>query len=388
MSEELENSNHLAPDSNEPKEVVAPNFDPYQPFEAQAEPPHAPKPPHAPDPPREKAPGQPARVRRVGTLTMGAALIVSGVVALISLFNPSFNFIMAAKLSPLVLVFIGIEILYYNFFHQNEKLKYDFLSTFVCFLLICTSVTVAMLSPIYEQYGPPRNAAQNRIEAEIQDAFVTSLSGMPISSLQASVYLERPIKEAQPLTYNDLIPADHVAIEMTLAGNYTDKQQFAKACKSILDKITASAIPYDRITLQSPVSAQNTFYWLEVNDKFRAALSAQQLAQVVDDNRMQQEIQQAYEEIENQRQQLNENIEQQREQLDVDMQIRREDFGADMQRQQEELANDRQQQNEDIERQREELENLRQQQNDEIQRQREELNTEIARLREELNKAS
>lgn len=354
------NESLLTEGTQQPQEAAPPSFDPNHLFKAQNEPPHAPvPPPYANTQPQ--APQQPpVRVRRVGTLTMGAALVVTGVVVLISLFNPSFNFIMAAKLSPLVLVFIGIEILYHNFFHRDAKIKYDFLSGFICFLLICASVTVAMIPPIYEQFGPPRNAAQHRIEAEIQDIFLTNLSGLPISSLGTSVYLERPIKEGQPLTYKDLIPTDYVEIQLELAGTYTDKQQFAKDCKAILDKITATALPYDRILFQSPVADKNTSYWLEVNDKFRSGLSAQQLAQVVDDNRMEHEIEQAYEQLENQRQQQNEDMENQRE----------------------ELESQRQQQNEDIQRQREEL-------NADMQRQREELNAEMEdRRNEELNNAS
>ncbi|MEG1429852.1 MAG: hypothetical protein RSC64_08665 [Hydrogenoanaerobacterium sp.] len=44
--------------------------------------------------------------RRVGTFTMGLALIVTGIAALISLIMPNnFDFLWFARLSPLILVF-------------------------------------------------------------------------------------------------------------------------------------------------------------------------------------------------------------------------------------------------------------------------------------------
>ena len=64
-------------------------------------------------------------VRRVGTLTMGVALIVSGVVALLCMFLPSFNLLFVLKFSPLIFVFLGLEVLYASIFRRGERIKYD-----------------------------------------------------------------------------------------------------------------------------------------------------------------------------------------------------------------------------------------------------------------------
>ena len=80
------------------------------------------------------------------------ALIAAGICAIVSLFYPQFDIIAVLKLAPAVLIFLGLEILINYFFHREDTLKYDFLSGFVCFLLICASVGAVAIPPIWKQY--------------------------------------------------------------------------------------------------------------------------------------------------------------------------------------------------------------------------------------------
>ena len=78
------------------------------------------------------------KTRRVGTLTMGLCLIACGVILLLSVFFPAIDLSLVGKLSPGILVFLGIEILFAYFTAgDGAKLKYDFASGFYCFILIC-----------------------------------------------------------------------------------------------------------------------------------------------------------------------------------------------------------------------------------------------------------
>ncbi|MFR9190420.1 MAG: hypothetical protein ACLVL7_09465 [Anaerotruncus massiliensis (ex Togo et al. 2019)] len=58
-------------------------------------------------------------VRRVGTMTMGFALIVTGIVALAAMFKPSLDLVFVFKLS-LIFVLLGVEILY-NYLPTRAK---------------------------------------------------------------------------------------------------------------------------------------------------------------------------------------------------------------------------------------------------------------------------
>ncbi|PJI07791.1 hypothetical protein CUB90_07895 [Clostridium sp. CT7] len=76
--------------------------------------------------------------RRVGTLTFGILLIVWGVLYLcITIFKlPLEN--MLLNLWPLILIFLGIEILVLNHISikKNVSLKYDFISFILIILMI------------------------------------------------------------------------------------------------------------------------------------------------------------------------------------------------------------------------------------------------------------
>ena len=58
---------------------------------------------------------RPHRQRRVGSLTAGAALILTGLAIGASLLWPSFDLTMVFRLCPLILIFLGIEVVASNF---------------------------------------------------------------------------------------------------------------------------------------------------------------------------------------------------------------------------------------------------------------------------------
>ena len=74
-------------------------------------------------------------MRRVGTLTLGVCLIVCGVLFLCYFFVPHFNWDLALKIAPAAgLILLGCEVLY--FAARPQRWKYDFLSVFLCIVLM------------------------------------------------------------------------------------------------------------------------------------------------------------------------------------------------------------------------------------------------------------
>ena len=69
--------------------------------------------------PAPKAP-ESAPVRRVGTLTMGLALVVVGAALCVGLFFPNVDFLLLFKLSPLVLVALGCEVIFRGVHSQRH----------------------------------------------------------------------------------------------------------------------------------------------------------------------------------------------------------------------------------------------------------------------------
>ena len=76
--------------------------------------------------------------RRVGTLTLGATLIVAGGVMMVSLFWPEADLRWAVKASPLILISLGVETLLAA--RSGSRIKYDWAGMVLCFVLVAAAM--------------------------------------------------------------------------------------------------------------------------------------------------------------------------------------------------------------------------------------------------------
>ena len=84
--------------------------------------------------------------KRVGTLTMGISLIYIGIVLILSLFLKLNVILLCVRLFPIVLVFLGIEVLAFAITNKTEeKLKYDGISMLLILLFTFGAVMIASL---------------------------------------------------------------------------------------------------------------------------------------------------------------------------------------------------------------------------------------------------
>ena len=65
------------------------------------------------------------RGRRVGTFTAGIVLIMFGVMFLLRLIFRGLNFSVIISLWPLILIFLGIEIIVSFVINKEDQMKYD-----------------------------------------------------------------------------------------------------------------------------------------------------------------------------------------------------------------------------------------------------------------------
>ena len=111
--------------------------------------------------PAFKAPEN-APVRRVGTLSLGVCLIACGVLFLCYFFVPHFNWQLALKIAPAAgLILLGCEVLY--FAARPQRWKYDFLSVFLCIVLMVSAFGGACLMAAFD-------FALHREERDLDDA--------------------------------------------------------------------------------------------------------------------------------------------------------------------------------------------------------------------------
>lgn len=238
----------------------------------------------APPPPAQRPlPPSWRPVRRVGTITMGLSLIAAGVLILCGLLIPNFNLVSAAKFAPLILVFLGVEILFRYFSSKGEKLKYDFLSGFVCFVLIVASVTVSVIPSLLQYYGPQHRIAENRMEQLVYDDLCDKLSGNGnVSFIEANVYL----LEGQPLNFQvenltdeqlKALKYDYFNVNFHMVDKFEDKNAFAAACSNILSAVQDLNYPLRNLHFF------NDSFSLEISRQLATSVTVEDLALQVDD---------------------------------------------------------------------------------------------------------
>ena len=90
-----------------------------------------------------------APVRRVGSVTLGICLITAGVLFLCYFFVPNFNWQLVLKIVPAAgLILLGCEVLY--FAAKPQRWKYDFLSVFLCIVLMVCAFGGACLMAAFD----------------------------------------------------------------------------------------------------------------------------------------------------------------------------------------------------------------------------------------------
>ena len=75
------------------------------------------------------------RIRRVGSLTCGILLILFGVLFILHMFVPAVTFAFIYRLWPLILIFLGIEMILANRKAAEETVKYDTGAIFLVIVL-------------------------------------------------------------------------------------------------------------------------------------------------------------------------------------------------------------------------------------------------------------
>ncbi len=73
--------------------------------------------------------------RRVGTLTTGITLVAFGLIFIARLVFPLLDYSMILSLWPLILIFLGIEIIASYFYNNQEKMKYDGWAIFLIIIM-------------------------------------------------------------------------------------------------------------------------------------------------------------------------------------------------------------------------------------------------------------
>ena len=197
----------------------------------------APAPVPAPPAPPRRPP-----VRRVGTVTLGLSLIVTGLAITAYFFVPGFDIIFIAKLAPLVLVFLGAEVLWACARRKGEeRLRLDFLAAFVSFVLICASLCAATLPAVWRWYGPDRSSTEERLSDELEEQLHAAFQGQDVLDCNGWVNLGG-YEFDREMTLADLRAEDHAGANITLGGTVANGDEFAARVAALLPALRDAGV--------------------------------------------------------------------------------------------------------------------------------------------------
>lgn len=185
--------------------------------------------------------------RRVGSFTLGLCLILAGGAILLYYFWPGFDFLLAAKLSPLILVALGVEILLTNF--RPEERRYDFLSIFLCLFLMAAILMVSFIPSLWDFFGPQHSALEDSLSAQLEEDYYQQLQGGPVQSLSVQLSLAY---NSQPGSPRQLNPGDSLGVSVGLSGPYASAEDFAEDCRQVLNEINRVDAPLDWVSFEAP----------------------------------------------------------------------------------------------------------------------------------------
>lgn len=218
----------------------------------------------------------PVRVRRVGIFTMGIALILGGIAALLYLFVPDFGIVSLLKYSPLLLILLGVEILISGIVFRGDRIKYDFLSMLVCFFLICICVGASAVFPFLRYYGPHLRDTETALSEEASERYYQILSKTgDVQGVWVDVSLDALDPEEQ-LTIDSLRPGDNLHLSIRLFGEYPDKQTFCQKVEEVMKAVCSEKFHPDTVDIYNRDNQYSVYF----STPFEMNFTAEQISEI------------------------------------------------------------------------------------------------------------
>ena len=250
----------------------------------------------APAPEQKPAEKRPAEkpLRRVGSLTLGACLIAAGVFFLLYFFVPGFDVQLTLKIAPAVaLVLLGCEVLYYA--TRPQRGKYDFVSVFVCLVLMACCFGLTLLPLVWEQVNPEVQQQEQKLrdayQQSVYEKFQQEASDIRLKDMGCWVELYSDHNDVEKLTPDN---TETLGLNVWLQGPYDSAEAFAKDCRRLTNVVQQMEVQPKQIgffcrgfsdadrDLSSGSLAQKENYELELDGTVQLDWTAEEMAKATD----------------------------------------------------------------------------------------------------------
>lgn len=176
-------------------------------------------------------------VRRVGSFTLGVCLITAGILLLCYYFLPNFDLQLALKVAPAGgLILLGSEILV--FAAKPERRRYDFLSVFICLILMAGCFLLTLLPLVFDDFNPENQKVAKNLSDEYQQHVYQMVHeeapDIRLEDMDCEVELYHYNVEGKKLTADN---TKMIELNFWLQGPYDTAEAFAKDCRRLTDVV-------------------------------------------------------------------------------------------------------------------------------------------------------
>lgn len=244
------------------------------------------------NPPPAAAQAEP--VRRVGSVTLGICLITAGIFFLAYNFLPNFDAPLVLKIVPAAgLVLLGCEVLYYA--TRPQRGKYDFLSVFVCLVLMACCFGLTLLPLMWEQIDPDNQLVAQKLSDDYQrsvyEKFQQEAPEIRLKDMGCWVELYRYDGGEGKLTSDN---TETLELNVWLQGPYDSAEAFAKDCRRLTNVAQQMEVQPKQIgffcrgfsdadkELASGSLVQKENYELDLNGTVQLDWTAEEMAKATD----------------------------------------------------------------------------------------------------------
>ena len=244
------------------------------------------------NPPSAAAQAEP--VRRVGSITLGICLITAGIFFLAYHFLPNFDVQLVLKIVPAAgLVLLGCEVLYYA--TKPQRGKYDFVSVFVCLVLMACCFGLTLLPLVWEQIDPDNQLVAQKLSDDYQrsvyEKFQQDAPEIRLKDMGCWVELYRYDGGEGKLTSDN---TETLELNVWLQGPYDSAEAFAKDCRRLTNVVQQMEVQPKQIgffcrgfsdadkDLSSGSLAQKENYELDLNGTVQLDWTAEEMAKATD----------------------------------------------------------------------------------------------------------
>ena len=220
---------------------------------------------------------QKRRVCYIGVFSSAASLIVMGIAMLLALNSPE-GIAGCLKIAPVMLVFLGIEILYAVVKNKSVRVKFSAKSVILVFSLVGISFVLSLISALYSVTGNERINAESRICNITEEELSRVLTNDSIKSVTVTTELFGD-DVSRYRTPADLTDGDRLNVSVDFGEAQITVREFAKECRELMDGIFS--LPYKFGTLKIVADDGVNRYTLNLDCLYQSDYTAEQLAPLV-----------------------------------------------------------------------------------------------------------